>query len=284
MLSRHTAQPAKGFDHPSRVSPSSHPDPNFPGGAARWSVVALAILLLLGAIHTITARRGVDAAGIRAGQPVPPFAVPLVPGGEVGAADIAVRPGEGTRGNVPACRERGPGILNICELYEEGPVVLALFVEHGSCPAVLAELQALARTFPTVRFAAISLKGDRESLQKLVARRRLTIPIGLDEDGVLASLYGVVTCPQLTFIHRGGTVQNTAVDRPPRTLLRAYIAKLVAAARDASAGRVGPVRPGRSAQRRAREARAGTGRPRLARASGSYGAPSRQRQITNQTS
>ena len=52
----------------------------------------------------------------------------------------------------------GRGILNVCQLYERGPVVLALFVDAGSCPAVLGDLQALAPSFPGVRFAAVAIK------------------------------------------------------------------------------------------------------------------------------
>ena len=62
---------------------------------------------------------------------------------------------------MPACTVRGPGILNICQLYEQGPVVLALFVDAGSCPRVLSDMQALAPSFPGVRFAGVAIKGDR---------------------------------------------------------------------------------------------------------------------------
>ena len=50
-------------------------------------------------------------------------------------------------------------VLNICELYERGPVVLALFVDGGSCPTVLGEMQALKSSFPGVHFAAVAIKG-----------------------------------------------------------------------------------------------------------------------------
>ena len=64
---------------------------------------------------------------------------------------------------MPACEVRGPQILNICQLYERGPVVLALFVDAGSCADVLGDMQALAPSFPEVRFAAVAIKGGRGS-------------------------------------------------------------------------------------------------------------------------
>ena len=72
-----------------------------------------------------------------------------------GDADIATHANDGEAGKRPACAVRGTGILNICELYEEGPVVLALFVNEGSCAKVLNDLQALAPS-PPFRCASIA--------------------------------------------------------------------------------------------------------------------------------
>ncbi len=91
---------------------------------------------------------------------------------------------------------RKPGVLNICELYEQGPVVLALFVDGGSCTGVLSEMQALVPLYPKVRFAAVSIKGNRPSLRRLIARLHLTLPVGIDDQGDLATLYRVATCPR----------------------------------------------------------------------------------------
>ena len=71
---------------------------------------------------------------------------------------------------MPACAERGARILNVCQLYEQGPVVLALFVDAGSCPAVLSEMQALAPAFPGVRFAAVAIRATAASCAGWCAR------------------------------------------------------------------------------------------------------------------
>jgi hypothetical protein len=128
---------------------------------------------------------------------------------------------------------RGAGVLNVCELYKRGPVVLALFVDAGSCPAVLADLEALAREFPGVSFAAIAIKGERGSLRRLIHERGLTnVAVGFDSDGILASMYRLASCPQLTFVLPGGAVQSAAMlSRPPLATLRTRVAELVAAAK-----------------------------------------------------
>jgi hypothetical protein len=188
-------------------------------------------LLVLITINTIVTKPN-GAKGIAAGQAVPPFAVPLVSGRLVGNADVATRPNQGAEGNVPACKERGPEILNVCELYEHAPVVLALFIYSGSCEAVLGDMQAIARSFPGVRFAGVAIKGDRAALRAMVRKRGLSFPVGLDEEGILARLYKLASCPQITFVLPGGVVQSAALlDRPSRATLRARVAALVTAAR-----------------------------------------------------
>jgi hypothetical protein len=172
------------------------------------------------------------ATGIPPGAPLAPFAVPLVSGGLSGDADVATRPDQGSAGRVPACSLRGAQILNICQLYERGPVVLALFVDAGACPGVLSDLQALAPAFPGVGFAAVAIKGDRGPLRGLMRSRGLTLPVGIDADGALAVLYKVASCPQVTFAYPGGVVESRALlRRVPLASLRARVSELVAASR-----------------------------------------------------
>ena len=130
---------------------------------------------------------------------------------------------------------RGPRILNICQLYEQGPVVLALFVDGSACDGVLGEMQALVRAgghrFSGVRFAAVAIKGERASLRTLVRSRGLTFPVGVDSEGELPGLYAMASCPQITFAYPGGIVQSKALlTTPSSAVLRQRVSELVAAA------------------------------------------------------
>jgi hypothetical protein len=188
-------------------------------------VLALVILVLITINTVVTKTNG--AKGIPAGENAPPFAVPIATGNVVGDADVAVRAHEGAEGNVPACHERGTGILNICELFQRGPVVLALFVNAGGCADVLDDMQALAPSFPGVSFAGVAIKGDRGALRSLVAKHHITFPVGLDRDGILARLYRLATCPQVSFLLPGGQVESSALlRRPSRSQLRERVAEL----------------------------------------------------------
>lgn len=221
--------------------PDSDREPAAPGQSTQDAVRALAprygryagvlalVLLALITVNTIVTKPN-GIAGVPPGQRIAPFAVPLVMSSLVGQADVATRPNQGSAGRIPACSLRGPRILNVCELSEHNPLVLALFVNGGSCTGVLGEMQSLSGQFPGVSFAAVALGGDRTGLRRLVRRMALTFPVGLDSDGALAALYKVATCPQVTFARPGGVVESKAlVDEPSLATLRSRVAELVAA-------------------------------------------------------
>jgi hypothetical protein len=198
---------------------------------ARYAGLFGVLLLVAILVNSLFVHR-TDATGIAPGQRLAPFAVPLALGNLNGDADIATHANDGSDGRVPACAERGVQILNVCQLYEKGPVVLALFVDAGSCPTVLAEMQALVPEFPRVRFAAVAIRGERAPVRRLLRARGLTLPIGLDSDGAVGALYKVFSCPQLNFAYPGGVVQSRALlVSPSLASLRARVSELVAASR-----------------------------------------------------
>jgi hypothetical protein len=209
----------------------NRPEPSADPRYGRY-VGLLAVVILVAITINLLATKPTGITGIEPGHSIPPFAVPLALGTLNGDANVATHADEGAAGRVPACSVRGPQVLNVCELYERGPVVLALFVNGGSCPAILSDMQSLLTTFPGVGFAAVAIKGSRTQLRHLVRSRRLTFPVGIDSDGALAALYRVATCPQVTFALPGGVVQSKALlIRPPLETLRARVSALVASAR-----------------------------------------------------
>jgi hypothetical protein len=171
-------------------------------------VVALAYITL----NTVRTE-SVGSRGPDAGERLPPFAMPLAASRSDADANIAVRPDSGADGARPACTVRGPGILNVCELAEQGPVVLAfLATRSGRCAEQVDVLDALAPRHPGVRFAVVSVRGDHEHLRRTVRERGWELPVGYDHDGAVANIYGIAICPTVTFARRGGEVVTTALD------------------------------------------------------------------------
>lgn len=197
----------------------------------------LGVVIVLSLIINTIFGSPTGARSLAPGTRLPPFAVPLVLGSLQGDADVATHAEEGEAGRVPACLERGPQILNVCELYERGPVVLALFLDSGSCQRVLAEMQRLSRSFPTVGFAAVSIKGDRAGLRRLVRSQGLTYPVGIDSDGAVAALFKVATCPQVDFAYPGGVIaQRALLQTPGAAELDRRVAALAEASRSRGTG------------------------------------------------
>jgi hypothetical protein len=187
-----------------------------PPGASRYGwflgVIAVLVLGLIG-LNTLRTKSN-GSAGLRVGSTAPPFAAPLVFSSFADDADVNVarKADQGGAGKVPACSMTDPGVLNLCRLYASHPVVLMFTATRGGqCIRQLDIVQGLRSRFPGITFAAVAIRGSRGDLRRLTRRHGWTFPVAYDHDGVLANLYGIAVCPQLTFIRRNGRVAETAV-------------------------------------------------------------------------
>jgi hypothetical protein len=195
-----------------------------PAGASRYGwFVGIVLLLALAYItlNTATTDKRGSSTGLNRGSPMPPFATPLALSTLDGDANIATRPHQKGAGARPACQVRGPRILNVCELYERGPVALAFFATRGaSCESQLDRLQAVRASYPGVAVAAVAIRGNRDDLRTDIRRHGWRFPVGYDRDGALANLYGVAVCPQITLADRGGRVVKTLIGQKSTPVLR----------------------------------------------------------------
>jgi hypothetical protein len=218
-----------------RPSPGA-PEPRLPPGVSRYAwFLGVVVVLLIAYVTLNTARSdGPGSSGVQVGERMPPFAAPLATGTVQGDVNVARRSGQGAAGGRPACDVRGPGILNACALWEGGPVVLAFLATRGAkCTGELDTLERVRSGHPGVQFAAISIRGDRAALRALVRRHGWGFPVAYDRDGILANLYGVAVCPQVTYALPGGKVTGTTVGKLDRAGLDERIGALERAARAA---------------------------------------------------
>lgn len=209
-----------------------------PSGASRYGWFAgLVIVLLLGYVTLNTVRTGSDAPGARGleqGSRLPAFAVPLALSDLDGDANVATRANLGDAGPRPACEVRGPKVLNSCALAEGGPVVLAFLVTRGGdCTPTLDLLERARSRHPGVGFAAVDVRGDRGELRDLIRAHGWGFPVGYDRDGVLANLFGVAVCPQITYASWRGRIQGTSFGDLTVAELDRRIARIVRVSRAA---------------------------------------------------
>ena len=194
-----------------------------------WLVGVVGVVVL--AYITLNSLRteGVSPRGLERGTRLPPFAMPLARSATGDQdANIATRPDSGPEGTRPACTVRGPEILNVCELAERGPVVLAFVVTSaGDCADQLEALDRVASRFPDVGFAAVAVKEDLGDLRRRLREHRWRVPVGYDHDGAVANLYGVgAVCPLLTFAGDDGRVVGTELGLLDADELAAWVESL----------------------------------------------------------
>jgi AhpC/TSA family len=163
-------------------------------------VLAVAVIAYV-SLNTLRTE-GPGSRGLPAGATLTPFAAPLALSALEGDANVSDR----------ACDVRGRDVLNVCELAERGPVVLAFFAEPSDrCDDQIDVLDRLRSRFPDVEFAAVAIRGGRDELRRRVRERGWRLPVGHDRDGAVTNLYGVAVCPAMTFADRGGAVRDTAI-------------------------------------------------------------------------
>ena len=179
--------------------------PRPPAGTSRYTWV-VGVLALLAIAYITLNTLGTDAPGSRGvpkGEKLPPFAVPLATSKLQGDAQVDPE---------KACGVRGSDILNSCQLADRGPVVLAFFATRSArCERQIDVLERVRRRFPDVGFAAVSVRGDRDDVRRVVRQRRWGMPVGYDHDGAVSNAYAVAVCPTITFARRGGRVAGTSL-------------------------------------------------------------------------
>ena len=191
-------------------------------------LVGVAGVVVLAYITLNTLRtEGVGSRGPAVGERLPPFAMPRATSGSDADANIATRPGADAEGSRPACSVRGPQVLNVCELAERGPVVLAFVVTRlADCRRQVDVLDRVAGRFPRVGFAAVAVRGDHDELRRTVRERGWRVPVGYDHDGAVATRYRVAVCPLVTFARRGGEVAETSLEFLDEAALERRVAAL----------------------------------------------------------
>ena len=216
--------------------PEEPPPPARPAtGRYGWFIGVLIVLALAYITLNTLRTEGTGSRGVPRDDPLPPFAVPLALGGLEGDANVATHAGEGERGGRPACEVRGPQILNVCELSERGPVVLAfLGTRGGKCERQLDLLERVRRSPEArgIQFAGVAIRGGRGELRDDIRRRGWRFPVGHDRDGLVANLYGVSVCPTITFAYPGGIAMQTTLGLLGERELQREVRDLATASRE----------------------------------------------------
>jgi hypothetical protein len=174
-------------------------------------VLAVFVAALLGWItFNSVATETAGSEGLQAGDALPPFAMPLSTSSCRGRCDanVATRADQGAAGARPACDVRGPDVLNVCELREGGPFVLAfVFQPVARSRDQIPVLERVAARHREVAFRIVAVRADAATARSLGS----SLPVGYDHDGAVANEYAVVVCPTITYVRIGGKVAGSTV-------------------------------------------------------------------------
>ena len=194
-----------------------------PSNKYAWAVgiVALMLLGVLLFAQTIP-NRGEGLRGPEPGSRLKAFAAPSALGPLEGDANVCQRePCPEQAGAEPACELVSEQVVNLCEL-RKGPLVLTFIFDRGAdCYPQVDRTERLKDDLPGVQFATVFFsRKDRDEIRRLVQGRRWTQPVGVDEDGAIANLYGVGGCPTTIFARPGGRVLDTELGNVTEDELR----------------------------------------------------------------
>lgn len=197
----------------------------------RWLAVALAVLVVLVIVTTVTGGPDRDGGDVAAGERLPDFAAPLVSAPKLDREDVnlATKDGQGEAGNTAACAIRDPSVVTSCGLLARGPLVLVLFSRGvDACVRAVDELEVVRRRHPGLQTLAVSLLGRHDTTGETARGRGWTLPVAYDRDGALGQVLGAPACPLVLFVRRDGTVRQRIIGTLDAGALERGVGRLLA--------------------------------------------------------
>jgi hypothetical protein len=216
-------------------------DDGRPRPGAIYSVIVGLVFIAIVAVAGINALGTEDSGVLGAGEegdlPLAQFAVPDARGALEGDANIAqddcevaaVPCPEGDRRS-PACEVDLEGAIRVCDEFEKPLVLSFWFTRGGECEAQQDVFEQVYRRFrDRVNFLAINVRDERAEIERLIAERGWTHPIGMDRDGALSNLYRVGGCPTFVYAYPGGILESTSVGELDLPAISAKVEELIGA-------------------------------------------------------
>lgn len=159
---------------------------------------AVGLAVALAAFAIFSGGGGTGGKGPEVGEPLPAFAAPLALSDLVGDANI----------DPDACSVSDRRALVGCREYAGQPLAVGFVAADD--PKCAALLPALGSVGGGVRPVAIGIRGERKPLAEL-ARANPGVSVAWDRDGALTNRFGVVVCPTVVVVQRGGRVAGTLI-------------------------------------------------------------------------
>ena len=191
------------------------PGPPRPAGRYTWVVGVAALIVIIVVAFNSLPNAGRGYRGPEEGERIPVFAAPLATSDTEGDTNIKQdREDDSVENDTPACDVRGAGIFNLCDLFEDKPLVLIIAADSGECERELEAAALLSAEMPEVQFAASLTTGSRDEAREIIAETGVDFPVAYDKPPpILFNLYRVAFC-STAFIERGGELHRFEANNP----------------------------------------------------------------------
>jgi len=186
-----------------------------------WVGIAFVIVIAIASYNAFTGDEGglLGADASAAGDPLPEFAVPELPGGKEADANVfqddcdsSEIPCPPEEKRTPACEVDLPKVLRVCDFFDRPLVLSFWFTSPSGCPPTQDLVDAAARRYRgKVGFLSVAVRGEREELERIIRERGWTMPVGWDRDGAVSNLYRVGGCPTVAFVLPGGILSEAKI-------------------------------------------------------------------------
>lgn len=163
-----------------------------------WKGV-LAVLTFAVVVSLVTLFSGSRPVGSEnlIGRELPAFAAPLATSDLDGDANVYTEAQAEAAGATAACDVQLKGAFNSCRDMPGDAVIVFWNASKPECVSQIDTLQAFAEANSDVDVVAIAFENTKAEVAELVKKRGWTIPVAVDRDGALASLYAVAGCPSV---------------------------------------------------------------------------------------
>lgn len=174
-----------------------------------WKIVIalLAIGVVVSLVTLFNGNRPVGSENL-IGRALPDFAAPLATSSLQGDSNIYTPQAAKAAHATAACDVKLAGAINSCNALPGDAVLLFFNSGKGECVNQVSTLDKWARAHPKVHTMALAFDDNKTNTAAAVRAHGWKLPVAVDRDGAVASLYSVAGCPT-TFFARDG--QITAV-------------------------------------------------------------------------
>ncbi|MEA2420607.1 MAG: hypothetical protein QOE60_2813 [Thermoleophilaceae bacterium] len=214
--------------HPEQ--PPRRPEVPRAGNKYAWAV-GIVMLMVLGIVlfFQTLPNEGSGFQGPARGSKLKAFAAPTALGHLEGDANVCQREDQCSKqaGTRPACTLRSAEVVNLCELRRKPLVLTFIFDRAADCYPQVDRTERVMGDLPGVNFATVFFTHKkRDQVRALVQERGWRQPVGVDQDGAVANLYGVGGCPTTIFARKGGKAAATRLGNLTEDQLRTLATRI----------------------------------------------------------